>query len=256
MENQKWLAKTVFFPAFLLALFIVGWMIPTFYDWSGADQSYSTLAFDQMYWSLIAFGCLTWFVIPCLPMEDAVNEDTLAEDPPEEKASFERNPKRFQFNLYSLMVVTTILAILLALLAHQSVVLRLSILIWVVAFVSVVRMIVKDLPWKWQFSALLACMYFPYVWVLTERAFKNASWELLCSAIGLPCFVPVVFIGRFVFGTRAENMVWLWILMVVVEAAIGFCLIRKLPRCSIAYFVLVMLMSIYGSMFLNMGTRI
>ena len=44
--------------------------------------------------------------------------------------------------------------------------------------------------------------------------------------------------------------------MVVVEIGIGFYFVRKSPRYTIAYFVLIMLMSIYGSMFLNMGTRI
>lgn len=141
-----------------------------------------------------------------------------------------------------------------AAIANQSVVIWM--LIWVVAFVAAVGMIVKNLSWKWQFSALLACMYFPYAWVIASGEFKNLSWELVPGAIGLPSFVPTLFIGRFVFDARAEDIMWLWILMVVIETAIGIYLIRKTPGCAIAYFVLVMLMSIYGSMFLNVGTRI
>ena len=246
MADQKWMAKTVYFPALVLACFIIGSMIPTFYDWSGADQSYSTPALDQMIWSLISFGCLAWLVIPWLPMKDAPTENA-----PEENATTKSEPKRFQFNLYSLLVLTTIIAILFAVVANQSVVI--CILIWVVAYVSTVRMVVKHLSWKWQFSALLACMYLPFAWVVFSRAFKTLDAEHILGAVGLPSLVPVTFLSRMV---HPSEIVWLWILMTAIEVAIGIWLIRKSPKCTIAYFVLVMLMSAYGSMFFNMGIRI
>lgn len=248
MAKQKWTAKTVYFPAFVLACFIVGWMIPTFYDWSGANQSYSTPAFDQMFWSLLAFGGLAWFVIPWLPFGDTDTDEALKEESPRESP-----PKRFQFNLRSLLVLTAVVAVLLALIANCFALF--GVLIWVVMFVSAVRMIVKHLSWQWQLSALLACMYFPYVWAFASKSVKNQSVELLFGAIVLPSFVPAMFLGR-MFHTRPMEIIWLWCLLLVAEVAIGFWLIRKAPKCTIAYFVLVMLMSIYGSLFLNMGSRI
>lgn len=249
MAEQKWMAKTVYFPALVLGCLAVGWMIPTFYDWSGADQSYSTPALDQMVWSLVSFGCLAWLVIPWLPMKEATTQQALAE-----KVSAESAPKRFQFNLYSLLVLTTIVAILFAVIVKQSVVI--SILIWVVAFVCAVRAIVKHQSWRWQFSALLACMYLPYAWLFSSTAFKNLSGELVLGTVGLPSFLPSVFLSRMFFKTHPGEMVWLWILMTAAEVTIGFGLIRLAPKCTIAYFVLIMLMSIYGSLFLNLGMRI
>lgn len=244
MAEQKWMTKTVFFPALVLALFIVGRMIPPFYDWTGANQSYSTPALDHAIWSLISFGCLAWFVIPWLPMKEA----------PAKEVPTKSEPRRFQFNLYSLMVLTAIVAVLFAMIANQSVVT--CVLFWVVAFVAAVRMVVKNLCWKWQFSALLACMYFPYSWLIASGEFKNIKIELVLGAVGLPSFVPSVCLARMFFETHPLEIVWLWILLTAIEVAIGFWLIRIAPKCTIAYFVLVMLLSIYGSLFLNLGTRI
>lgn len=248
MAQQNWMTKVVYLPALVLACFIVGWMVPTFYDWSGANQSYSTPEFDQMFWSLIVFGCLAWFVVPWLPMKDAPVETVSLKETMTGVKS-----KRFQFNLYPLLMAMMGAAIFFALISHQSVVL--CILIWVVAFVAAVRMIVKHLRWRWQFSALLACMYFPFAWVISAKFFKDLNAELLMGAMGLPSFLPALFLGR-MFDTHVKEIVWLWGVLMVVELAIGFWLIRKSPKGTIAYFVLVMLISIYGSMFLNMGTRI
>jgi hypothetical protein len=248
MDREEWISKTVYFPGLLLGCFVVGWMIPTFYDWTGADQSYSTPAFDQMIWSLVGCGGLAWLVIPWLPLKKAPTRQSLGE-----KASPQTTPKRFQFNLHALLVLTTIAAVLFAVIASHFV--AVCILIWVVGFVAGVGMIVRHTSWKWQFSALLACMYFPFAWVFTSSAFNQMNVELLLGAVGLPSFVPTVFIGR-LLDTRAQEILWLWVLMVAIELVIGFCMTQIGPRCTTAYFVLVMLMSIYGSLLLNMGTRI
>jgi hypothetical protein len=128
------------------------------------------------------------------------------------------------------------------------------ILLWVVAFVASSRMVVKELTWRWQLVALLGCMYLPYAWTLFPGSFKGLNWTMVFGAIGLPTFLPTFLLCGF-FNTRSEEMVWLWILLTAVEIAIGLWLVRTGPRRTIAYFVLVMLMSIYGSMFLNALVR-
>jgi len=246
MSRQTWLAKFVFFPGLLLGCFVFGWMIPTFYDWSGADQSYSTPAADQAKWALVSFGVLSWCVIPWLPINAAAAKDTKAP-----AAQEESHP--FQFNLRLLFVITTILAILIAGILNGPV--AFCILLWVVAFVGASLMVSKELSWKWQLCALLACMYFPFVWVLVWKTFKNANWTILIGAIGLPTFLPTTILARSC-GTHPDQVVWLFILLTAIEVAIGFWLIRTGPRRTTVYLVFVMLLSIYGSMFLNMGMRI
>lgn len=234
MSGKSMLAKTLFFPMFVVGCFVVGWMMPTFYDWSGADQSHSTPAADLACWSLVGFGVLSWLVIPWLPM----SEPTIIA---------ERKP--FQFNLRRLLAITTMIAIVIVGMTRFSV--AFCILLWVIAFVAVARMIAKELSGRWQLAALLSCMYFPYVWAFVPGEFSGGNWAvILGGAIGLPAFLPTFFLGG-LLGVRSETIVWLWILMTAIEIAIGILLIRSGPRRTIAYFVLVMLMSIYGSMSLN-----
>jgi hypothetical protein len=159
----------------------------------------------------------------------------------------------FQFNLRLLFTITTIVAVVIAGISNSPVVF--SILLCVVAFVGASLMVSKELSWKWQLWTLLACMYFPFAWVLVWKTFKNASWAILIGVIGLPAFLPATILARS-FGKHPDQLIWLFILLTTVEIAVGFWLIRTGPRRTTAYFVLVMLMSIYGSMFLNMGMRI
>jgi len=238
MSRQTWLAKFVCFPGLLLGCFVVGWTLPTFYEWTDSNQGRPAPELVQAAWSLVGFGILSWFVIPWLPMEAAAAKD-------------KNNP--FQFNLRWLFTITTFTAILIAGISNGPV--AFCCLLWVVAFVGASLMVAKELSWKWQLFALLACMYFPYVWVLVWKTFKNVSWTTLVAAIGLPACLPGAVLAS-AFGKHPDQVIWLYILLTAVEIAIGFWLIRRGPRHATAYLVFAMLMSIYGSMFLNIAMRI
>ncbi len=233
MNRKQWLAKAVFFPILNMGSFLVGWMIPTFYDWSGADQSHSTPSADQAVYSLIGFGVLAWLVIPWLPRKDA---------------SVDEEGKPFQFHLRVLLAITSLVAISIAGLTNFPV--AFCVLLWVVGFVAATRIIANELSWRWQLATLLACMYFPFAWVLFSGEFKELSFTTVCGAIGLPAFLPSLFVGA-LFDQHVAKTVWLWGMLVACEIAIGLWLIRLGPRRTIAYFVLVMLTSTIGSMVLN-----
>ena len=238
MSRQTWLAKVVYFPGLLLGCFIFGWMIPTLYDWTDSNQGRPAPVLVQAAWSLLGFGILSWFVIPWLPMNAAAAKD-------------ESNP--FQFNLRWLFTITTIFAIAIAGISNGPV--AFSVLLLVVAFVGASLMVAKELSWKWRLGALLACMYFPFAWVFAWKTFKNASWTTLIGVIGLPALLPGATVAG-LFGKHPDQFIWLYILLTAVEIAIGFWLIRTGPRRTTAYLVLAMLLSIYGSMFLNIAMRI
>ena len=243
MREKAQLAKVVCFPGLLLGCFVFGWMIPTFYDWSGAQQSSSTPAANGAGWALVGFGILSWCVIPWLPNEAAAAE----------AAAAEKKNKPFQLNLRLLFAITTIVAIGIAGIINGPV--AFCILLWVAAFVGASWMVSAELSWKRQLSALLACMYFPFAWVLVWRTFRNMGWMMLLGTTGLPAFLPVVFLARSL-GKHPDKFIWLAFPLTAIEIASGIWLIRTGPRRTTAYFVLVMLLSIYGSMFLNMGMRI
>ena len=166
-------------------------------------------------------------------------------------AKDESNP--FQFNLRWLFTITTIFAIAIAGISNGPV--AFSVLLLVVAFVGASLMVAKELSWKWQLCALLGCMYFPFAWLLVWKTFRNASWTILLGAIGLPAFLPTAILAT-TFGRHPDEVIWLYILLTAAEITIGFWLIRRGPRHATSYLVFAMLMSIIGSMFLNMGMRI
>ena len=245
MSRQTWLAKVVYFPGLLLGCFIFGWMIPTFYEWTDSNQGRPTPVLVQAAWSLVSIGILSWFLIPWLPIRATAASDS-------QVATAQEQSNRFQFNLRWLFVITTIVAIAIAGISNGPV--AFCILLWVVAFVGASLMVSKELSWKWQLGALLACMYFPFAWVLVWKTFRNASWTLLIGVIGLPALLPGATVAG-LFGKHPDQFIWLYILLTAVEIAIGFWLIRTGPRRTTAYLVLVMLLSIYGSMFLNIVAR-
>ena len=236
MRRQTWLAKCVCFPGLVLGCFVVGWTIPTFYEWTDSNQGRPAPELVQAAWSLVGFGILSWFVIPWLPMEAAAGKD-------------KNNP--FQFNLRLLFTITTITAILIAGISNGPV--AFCCLLWVVAFVAASLMVAKELSWKWQLGALLACMYFPFAWVLVWK-FENVGWTALIGVIGLPALLPGATVAG-IFGKHPDQFIWLYILLTAVEVAIGYWLIRRGPRHATAYLVFAMLMSMYGSMFLNIVMR-
>ena len=246
MSRQTWLAKVVYFPGLLLGCFIFGWMIPTLYDWTDSNQGRAAPVLVQAAWSLVSIGILSWFLIPWLPIKAAAARDS-------QVATAQEQSNPFQFNLRWLFITTTIIAILIAGISNGPV--AFYMLLWVVAVVGASLMVSKELSWKWQLGALLACMYFPFAWVLVWKTFRNASWTLLIGVIGLPALLPGATVAG-LFGKHPDQFIWLYILLTAVEIAIGFWLIRTGPRRTTAYLVLVMLLSIYGSMFLNIAMRI
>ena len=246
MSRQTRLAKFVYFPGLLLGCFILGWMIPTFYEWTDSNQGRPAPVLVQAAWSLLGFGILSWFLIPWLPMTAADAE--IVNTPATREES---NP--FQFNLRWLFASTTIVAIVVTGIRNGPV--AFCVLLGVVVFVGASLMVSKELSWKWQLCALLGCMYFPFAWLLVWKTFRNASWTILLGAIGLPAFLPTAILAR-TFGRHPDEVIWLYILLTAAEITIGFWLIRRGPRHATSYLVFAMLMSIIGSMFLNMGMRI
>lgn len=231
MDRERWFAGWLFFPLFILGMFLVGWHIPTFYDWSAADQSRSTPEVGFTAWGILGASILCWAVIPWLPMPAANRE------------SEKRKP--FQFNLRMLLVITAI---------SIAGMINLPIIFFVVAafaiFVTLTRIIFSRLEWPRKIAVLLACMYFPYAWVFTENDFGDLSLTLFFGAIGLPAFIPAMLVGR-ILGQHPQNAIWLFLLMTAAEFAIGCWMVKLGPKRSMGYLVLIVMMSIFGSFGLN-----
>ena len=252
MNRDSWIAKAIFFPLLVGGLFSVGAMIPTFYEWSGANQNRPSPYLSQAFNAVVGFMIVAWIALPWIPWGKKASLDELnqAENLPEGLVG---DRKHFQFNLRSLIVVTTSFSIAIAGLTSF----RLVTIVWVIAlnlFISA-WFVMHCLSVRWRISAVLACMYFPYAWVLFSDDFKDVNSEHLLAAVGLPMFIPSIFIGHFI-GIRAEEHAWLPILVTCVELAIGIWLARLGPRKTIAWIIAVVFVSLLGSCVLDAGMRI
>ncbi|WP_148618993.1 hypothetical protein [Mariniblastus fucicola] len=265
MARDSWLVKVVFFPLLVGAVFVVGAMIPTFYDWSGADQSRPSPSVGHAFYAVIGFMIATWIALPWLPWCRHASPDgcLAAESSADEKTDLDsiatstvqlEDQSKFQFNLRTLIVITTCIAITIAGLTSF----RLVTTIWLIALGIVLSawFVTHLLSWRWQLGSLIACMYFPYAWVVISDEFRNFEWEHVLAAFGLPAFVPSILAGRFLFDFRGEDNVWLLLTLTGVELAFGLWMIHSGPRRTTVWMILVLFISLIGSGFLNAAIRI
>jgi len=161
--------------------------------------------------------------------------------------------RKFQFNLRTMIVVTSLIAIVIAGLAGFGLVT----IVWVITlsiFFSA-WFVMHDLSKRWKLTALLGCMYFPYAWVLLPGTIRKFGSEHILPALGLPMFVPSILLGR-LFDYRGEDQIFPLLALTLIEFAIGVWLIRLGTRRAVAWIIAVLFVSFLGSCFLDVGMRI
>ena len=123
-----------------------------------------------------------------------------------------------------------------------------------IAFCHVVRFWILYQHYRWQTAALLACMCLPYFWIIAFEELDEVFPAILWIVSGMPAFFPTCLIGYLV-GQNSHDVMWLAVLLTGVEMVVGTWIIPLGPRRTIAYLVLVLLMSMFGSFALNALVR-
>ena len=118
------------------------------------------------------------------------------------------------------------------------------------AFCYVVWFWSRFRQYRWQTTTLLACMWLPFVWIISYGELENIIPAIVMIAGGLPAFAPAALLCK-LFGQNLQEMMWLSTLLTGTEMTVGTWTIRLGPRCTIAYLVLVVIMSTIGSFGLN-----
>jgi len=96
-------------------------------------------------------------------------------------------------------------------------------------------------------SALAACMFLPYAWVIGYDELDRIFPTLLGLIAGMPAFLPAALLTQ-AFGQHLQESQWLALTLTAVELLIGIWMIRLGPRRTIAYLLLVMQLSAVGSL--------
>jgi hypothetical protein len=215
---------------------VVGWSVPAFYDWTGSNQSRSSPVI-----LLAAAGLLLLAIVGCaaLPWWPIADDRPLA-----------FRDRKFQFSIRAMLVTTAVVAVLLVVGKLMPTVVGGG--LYAISGAIAVRYCILFPQVRWQVAALVACMYFPFAWVLT---WPGPSMDCLFFCSGLPALLPTMLIGN-AFGQYLHHSVWLLLLLSGAELVLGLWIIRWGPRRTIAYLLLVLLISTFGSFVLNALARI
>ena len=63
---MNWKSKAIFFPMLVVEILVLGLMIPTFYEWSGADQSRPSPYVPIVFCAFLGFVIVAWIPTPKL----------------------------------------------------------------------------------------------------------------------------------------------------------------------------------------------
>ena len=183
MAISNRLAKFPVFWILLVASFLIGRLIPAFYDWSGADQSRPSPIVNQVAIGLLVFAVAICLALPWLPV---------TEDPSKCAAG-----GKFQIKLRTMLTVTAVIAAILAIFRTIA----LNVVgngLFVLALAAAVRFWVIYHNCRWQMLSLVACMYFPFAWILQFEELSHLSIGFLWMVNGLPGLIPTLLVSRLV----------------------------------------------------------
>ncbi|MCA9260971.1 MAG: hypothetical protein KDA61_17270, partial [Planctomycetales bacterium] len=207
-----------------------GWLIPAFYAWTDSDQSRPSPLLWQIPLGValasIAFCCLLpWLSFPA-------TETRTVES------------KRRRFSLRSLLILTTLFAMVIGI--GGAFPLLFSSLACAGAFAYVLAFAVKHEPHRGAVVALLGSMLLPYAWLVSYDELGRVAAALPALFASLPTFVPGALLGG-LFGMHFDDSRWIAILLTAAELVAGVQLIRRGPRRTIAFLLLVMHVSWFSS---------
>ncbi|QDV82301.1 hypothetical protein TBK1r_12280 [Stieleria magnilauensis] len=226
------------FPLLIAASLVVGWFIPSFYDWTGSDQSRPSPLIGQFAIGMLVSVSILSLALPWMPSPSLQH----AKDP--------AAPMRF--TIRTVLIATAIVAMLLAAVAKFPLVTSGG--LYAIVWCRVVWSMMKCRQSRLPTAAILACLYLPFVWIASWNGLSGILEALLGIALGLPAFFITLFAGR-LSGQYIQELTWLSMLFTAIELAIGLWVVRLGPKVTVAYCLWVLVISIFGSFVLNAMVR-
>ena len=235
MDISKLTSRVPIFPQVMSLLIavslLVGWFIPGFYAWTDSDQSRpSPLLWKVSLGSAIASAAFC-VALPWLPITSNSSSDA------------PRKPMRF--SVRTLLMLTAGVAVAIPLLANFPHVL--SGIACAGAYAYLIWFYVRNPQHRMAASALIGVMILPYAWVVGYDELDRILPTLAVMIAGIPAFLPAAFLSQ-MFGQHFQESQWLTFLLTAFELVIGIWMIRLGPKRTIAYLLLVMLISAVGSL--------
>ncbi|QDT06481.1 hypothetical protein K227x_48910 [Rubripirellula lacrimiformis] len=225
----------------LIAL-VVGVSIPGFYDWTGADQSRPSPWVPPAALAVLMLAVAGWVCLPFLKLGGPAPDRPL--------------PRQRQFSIRALLITITAVAALCAagrLLPDRGLV-AVAGAVQVMALAMGVGQWVKDRSVRGPMIAMAACLCLPYAWIGLRGDGISIGKGLFAIMMGLPALVETMLVAR-LWGRHPGQLAWVGMLITSAKWMFGLWIIRHGPRSAVAYWIYVLLMSVYGSFILNAIVR-
>lgn len=232
--------KHVLLTALIVVPLVVGVSIPSFYDWTGMDQSRPWPGMLATAGGILLSGIISCCLLPWLPIADE-------RDPAEQT-------RKTQFQIRTVLIATGAVALMLVALMYlpKQIVGGCTV---VAALGYIVRQSTGDPASRLPSAALLACMYLPYTWLLTWKSLSVGLVQMIGMFAGLPNFFPTLMTGG-LLGQHSETLFWLSMVLTSGQLVFGAWLISAGPRRAMALMIYSLVLSIYGSFILNALVRV
>ena len=228
----------------LLALFsglslMVGWLIPVYYDWTDADQSRASPLLTYASVGVLVFSSLLFI---------GSNWIEIAGDPPIPNCD-----QRNKFGIRTLLGITALAAFMLAAAPYTPESWACG-MTGMFMLLAITKSCIRYPHARYRMAALLATMYFPFVWIVRPEVSDVITDGQSANLIWLPAFVPLLLLCQLV-GQHPTESVWMACGLTVVELVIGLCCVHHGKRLAIAYSLAVFAISACGSLGLQMLIR-
>ena len=231
MELSRLASRIPIFPLLIVVSLLVGWLIPPFYAWTDSDQSRPSHLLWKLPLSSAIAAAAFCVALPWSPITSKSSGDT--------------QPAPMRFSVRTLLMITAGVAVAIASLAKFPLVV--SGIGCACAFAYFIWFCVKHPAHRMAGSALIACMILPYAWLVGYEELDRVLPTLAVMIAGMPAFLPAAFLSQ-MFGQHFQESQWLTFLLTALELLIGIWMIRLGPKRTIAYLLLVLQVSAFGSL--------
>jgi len=211
---------------------LCGWLIPEFYDWTGADQSRSVPLMWQVPLGMSLVAVVFCASLPWLAVTG------WAEDCPR---------RSLQFQLQTLLIGTAVVAVAIAVGTKYPVAVANA--CFVLSVFAALGAALFCRQWRLPIAALLVCLFMPFVWLFGYEELSNIRL-LLPMAAGLPNLLPAALVG-YLLGWNLHEGGWVSILLTATQIVVGLGLIRLGTKRTVAYLLFSLLSALMSSLILN-----
>jgi hypothetical protein len=219
-----------------ITVLVAGWLVPEFYDWTGADQSRPAPVVPWIAAAIVATDLLVILALLGLHWADQGEEATASRRP-------------WQFSFRELLVLTTLAAVLLGVGSGVSPYLAVMLVFGCTA-VWAVWVAIRGPAARWWIALTAWSQFAPYVWVVRKLDSSGDVSTFVQMFPGLPSLVPWGFLGA-LFGGHPQDGWWFLILFTAATLSAGVWVSGLGPKRALAFGLVTATCSIFGSFILN-----